>query len=41
MVYEFVWDLKGRHLALSCEEMMEVMMGYAGFRLAKREKITA
>ena len=41
MVYEFVWDPKCRHLALSCEEMMEVKMGYTGFRLTKREKITA
>ena len=41
MVYEFVWELKGRHLVLSCEEMMEVMMGSTGFRLTKRKKITA
>ena len=30
MVYEFVRDQKGRHLALSCREMMEVMVGYTG-----------
>ena len=33
MVYEFVWDLKGRHWVLSCGELMEVMVGYTGFRL--------
>ena len=38
MVYEFVWDLKGRHWVLSCGELMEVMVGYIGFRVAKGEK---
>ena len=38
MVYEFVRDQKGRYLALSCCEMMEVMVGYTGFRFTKSEK---
>ena len=38
MVYEFVWDLKGRHLVLSCVELMEIMVGYIGFRVTKGEK---
>ena len=38
MVYELVRDNKGRHLALSCREMMEVMVGYTGFRITKGEK---
>ena len=38
MVYEFVRDQKGRHLALSFREMMEVMVGYTGFRFTKCEK---
>ena len=38
MVYEFVRDQKGRHLALSCREMIEVMVGYTGFRFTNCEK---
>ena len=38
MVYEFVWDLKGRHLVLYCGELMEVMVRYIGFRVTKGEK---
>ena len=38
MVYELVRDNKGRHLALSCRGMIEVMVGYTGFKLTKGEK---
>ena len=38
MVYEFVRDQKGRHLALSCHQMMEVVVRYTGFRFTKCEK---
>ena len=38
MVYEFVWELKGRHLILSCGALMEVMVGYIGVRVTKGEK---
>ena len=38
MVYAFAWDLKGRHLALFLDEMMEVMVEYKGYSLSKTEE---